>query len=100
MDAHQFRAAEFMLNQRLSVEAMAGDCLELYQCGAIVVDFVNQLGRATPMWWDLSSVNGDRRPWWWESVSKHKHGQQILYLFGELSRLANDLPAHLLATAT
>ena len=29
-----------------------------------------------------------------------KHGQQILYLFGELSRLANGAPACLLPTVT
>jgi hypothetical protein len=30
----------------------------------------------------------------------YKAGQKIIYLFGELCRLANDLPAHLMATAT
>jgi hypothetical protein len=30
----------------------------------------------------------------------YKAGQHILYLFGKLSRLANDLPAQLMATAT
>jgi hypothetical protein len=29
-----------------------------------------------------------------------KHGQGILYLFGELSRLANCFPAQMTATAT
>jgi hypothetical protein len=29
-----------------------------------------------------------------------KHGQDILYLFGELSRLANCFPAQMTATAT
>jgi len=32
--------------------------------------------------------------------NQHKHGQHILYLCGELCRLANGLPAHLMATAT
>ena len=37
-----------------------------------------------------------------ESVTEltGKAGQHILYLFGELCRLANCLPAHLMATAT
>jgi hypothetical protein len=40
----------------------------------------------------------------WQSPSEGrppaKAGQHILYLFGELCRLANRLPAHLMATAT
>jgi hypothetical protein len=33
-------------------------------------------------------------------VRNRKHGHDVLYLFGELSRLANDLPTQLMATAT
>jgi hypothetical protein len=35
-----------------------------------------------------------------QGPSGRKAGQHLLYLFGELCRLANYLPAHLMATAT
>jgi hypothetical protein len=34
-----------------------------------------------------------------EALEQRKHGQDVLYLFGELSRLANRLPALLKTTA-
>ena len=44
----------------------------------------------------ISSVIEEKKP----QGRKRKAGQHLLYLCGELCRLANDLPAHLMATAT
>jgi hypothetical protein len=42
----------------------------------------------------------ERRVAWLAVVAPNKHGQDILYLFGELSRLANCLPTQLTAMNT
>jgi hypothetical protein len=48
MDAHRFRAAEFLLNARIAIGDLARAGMERYPCGAIVVDFVNQLDHSKP----------------------------------------------------
>jgi hypothetical protein len=50
MDVHRFRAAEFLLNARITVGDLARAGMERYPCGAIVVDFVTELDHSTPIW--------------------------------------------------
>jgi hypothetical protein len=53
-----------------------------------------------PCLWAFKGVMGEATCRRFRVRQQYKHGQDVLYLLGEFSRLANRLPAQLTATAT